>query len=546
MVQLLIDNPLLLLFTVAALGYIIGEIKIKGSSLGVAAVLFAGLAVGALDPNLRLPELVTSLGLVLFVYTIGLSSGAGFFSSFRSKGLRDNLLVASLLFMATGVAAGLSLLLDLSPALTAGLFAGSLTNTATLAGVLEHIQTAYPDGANALLDEPVVGYSIAYPMGIFGVIIALALAQRWWHVDYAREAETLRDHRASGRKLDHRTIRVTAPDAARQTVEEMIRRHEWDIVFGRMRRDGQGYMLTQATTRFQPGDLVVAVGSTEELTELTALLGEVSDEQLELDRSEYDFRRIFVSNPVVAGHTLAELNLQQQYGAIVTRIRRGDVEWLAHGDTSLELGDRVRVVAKPENLPAVGKFLGDSYKALSEINVFSFSLGLLLGLLLGLVPVPLPGGITFRLGFAGGPLIMGLILGRLGRTGPIVWHLPYSGNMLLRQIGLVLFFAAVGTRAGYAFFETLTSAGGITIFAAGASITCATVFTALWVGHRLFKIPMSMLSGMVAGLHTQPAVLGFALQQSNNELPNVGYTTVFPIATMLKIVLAQVLFMLLS
>lgn len=547
MIQLLIENPLLLFFTVAALGYILGEIKIGGSSLGVAATLFAGLAIGALHPELRLPEIITQLGLVLFVYTIGLSSGPGFFASFQRKGVRDNLFIFGMLTLAFMLTVSVSVLFDLGPALTSGLFAGSLTNTPTLAGVLEYIQSNVSAGtAPDILNEPVVGYSIAYPVGVIGMILAVSLAQRFFRIDYARESQQLKDYGVAGKKLEPRTIRVTRGDAGRETVAEMVRKNGWDVIFGRFKHGDEGLSMTTGSTRFQPGDLVVAVGSREDLDRVVETLGEPAGELLELDRSQYDFRRIFISNPEVAGHRLQDLNLLERFGAIVTRIRRGDVEWLPKGNTVLELGDRVRVVAKPEIMPAVSKFFGDSYRSLSEINLFSFSLGVLLGLLVGLIPIPLPGGLEFKLGLSGGPLVVGLILGKVGRTGPIVWHLSYSGNLLLRQVGLALFFAAVGTSAGHAFFTTLTRAGGLTIFVAGAIITCLTALATVWVGYRVFKIPMSLLSGMLAGLQTQPAVLGYSLQQSKNELPNIGYATVFPIATITKILYAQLLFILLS
>ena len=196
-------------------------------------------------------------------------------------------------------------------------------------------------------------------------------------------------------------------------------------------------------------------------------------------------------------------------------------------------------------MDAVGAFFGDSYRALSEIDILTFSLGIALGLLLGTVPIPLPGGVTFRLGLAGGPLIVALILGALGRTGPLVWGLPYSANLTLRQIGLILFLAGIGTRAGYAFLSTFTQGGGLTIFAAGAAVTCITALATLWVGHRLLKIPMSLLIGMLSGLQTQPSVLGYALEQTGNDLPNIGYATVYPIATISKIIFAQLLLTLL-
>jgi putative transport protein len=217
------------------------------------------------------------------------------------------------------------------------------------------------------------------------------------------------------------------------------------------------------------------------------------------------------------------------------------VELLPGGDTVIELGDRVRVLTQRERMDEVTAYFGDSYRALSEIDILAFSLGLALGLIVGIIPIPLPGGITLKLGFAGGPLIVALILSTVAHTGSIVWSLPYSANLTLRQIGLVMFLAGVGTRSGYAFITTLTHGNGLVIFAAGAVITCVTALATLWIGHKLLKIPMSILVGMLAGLQTQPAVLGFALEQSDSELPNIGYAAVYPVAMISKIVAAQVL-----
>ena len=541
MVRLLIDNPLLLLFSVAALGYLLGRARVAGGSLGVAAVLFVGLGFGALHPDLRLPELLYQLGLALFVYTVGLSSGPGFFAALRRKGLRDNLLVAVMLVVAAGVTTGAAMLLGLTPTYAAGLYAGSLTNTPALAGVLEYLAGTGLAASAPALTEPVVAYSVAYPMGVIGPLLALALARRVWRVDDAAEARQLRDAppAAIHQPLGNRTIRVTRAEAGAQTIRELSQAQGWDVVFGRLQRAGQ-LMLADGHSRLAPGDLVTVVGTLEALDRVTAWLGAPSAERLDLDRTQLDYRRVFVSNPRVAGHRLKDLNLPQQYGALVTRVRRGDVEFVPRGDTVLELGDRVRVLTQRQTMAAVSAFLGDSYRALSEIDLLSFGLGLALGLLLGVVPIPLPGGLTFRLGLAGGPLLVALALGALQRTGPMVWSLPYSANLTLRQLGLVLFLAGVGTRAGFAFFTTLSQSIGLVLFLAGVLITTSTAGLTLWVGYRVLKLPMAQLAGMVAGLHTQPAVLGYALESSGNDLPNVGYATVFPIATISKIVLAQI------
>ncbi|MBI1878555.1 MAG: transporter [Chloroflexi bacterium] len=547
MIQLLLDNPMLLLFIVAAIGYPLGQIKIRGSSLGVAAVLFVGLAIGSLHPDLKLPEFTYLLGLVLFVYTIGLSSGPGFFASFGRKGLRDNLLVVGTLILAALLSVTAHFMLDLKPTLTAGLFAGSLTNTPTLASLLEQVKrTAPADLLDPMINEPVVGYSIAYPMGVVGMIGAIVAMQRVWKIDYAREAKELGDLGAASMPLQVRTIRITRPDAAQATAQELLQQQHWQIIFGRIKHADKPLTLVGADTRLQVGDLITMIGTQEELDRVMTYLGEASAERLELDRSEFDFRRMFVSNPQVIGHRLRDFDLPQQFGAIVTRLRRGDVELLPHADTVLEPGDRVRVLAKAENMAAVSKFFGDSYRALSEVDILTFSLGLTLGLLLGLIPIPLPGGIIFKLGLAGGPLITALILGKLGRTGPLVWAMPYSANLVLRQFGLILFLAGVGTRSGYAFVNTLTQSGGGSIFIAGAIITCVTALTVLCIGHYILHIPMGFLSGILAGLQTQPAVLGFNLEQSKNDLPNIGYATVYPIATITKILLGQLLLALLK
>uniref|UniRef100_UPI00262120C2 aspartate:alanine exchanger family transporter n=1 Tax=Geobacter sp. TaxID=46610 RepID=UPI00262120C2 len=539
MLKLLIDNPLLLLFLVAAVGYPLGRIRIRGSSLGVASVLFVGLAIGSIHPELKLPEIVYVLGLALFVYTIGLSSGPAFVASLRQEGIRNNLFVLGGIASAALLTVCAQRLLGLSGNVTAGLFAGSLTNTPALAGALETIKHVAPPAlADQLLAEPVVGYSIAYPMGVMGVVLAISLAQKLWRIDYAAEGKRLKIAGAATEALRSATIRVAWPGAERQTIAALSRQEKWDVIFGRIKR-GEAYLLAGPQVRLQAGDLVVAIGTASELERVAAVLGELSAEEIAHDRSEFDYRRIFVSNPRVAGRRLGELDLFERFGATITRIRRGDDDFLPHDDMVLELGDRVRVVTRRDRMTEVTSFFGDSYRAVSEVDILTFSLGLALGLLLGTVPIPLPGGVTLKLGFAGGPLIVALVLGTVGRSGNMVWSLPYSANMTLRQIGLVLFLAGIGTRAGYGFASTLAKGGGIAIFAAGAVITCVTALLALWVGHKLLKIPMSLLIGMVAGLQTQPAVLGYALEQTGNDLPNIGYASVYPVATIGKILIVQ-------
>jgi len=385
-----------------------------------------------------------------------------------------------------------------------------------------------------------VGYSITYPMGVIGMILSINIMQRLWKVDYAAEAKLLRGFGVATEPLRNITIRVTRQQAIGSTIEQLRRENSWDVIFGRIWHD-DSVALADPCSRLASGDQVTAVGTQEELERVTAFLGERSETEIDLDRREFDYRRIFVSNPKLAGRRLRDLRLKENHGAIITRIRRGDNDILAAGDTILELGDRVRVITDRDRIEQVSAFFGDSYRAVSEVDILTFSLGLAFGLFLGTLPIPLPGGSELRLGFAGGPLVTALVLGTLGRTGPLVWSLPYGANLTLRQIGLILFLAGVGTRAGYGFVTTFAQEGGLLLFGTGIAITCTVAVTMLWIGYRVLKIPMSLLTGMLAGLQTQSAVLGYALEQSRNELPTIGYASVYPVATITKILLAQLL-----
>ena len=545
-VDFLVEEPLLLLFIVSGLGYLIGNVKVRGISLGVAAVLFVGLAFGALSPEMALPPVIVDLGLIIFVYTIGLSSGPGFFASFRRKGLRDNAFVFLMLVFAALLTALAALIFNLRATVAAGMFAGSLTNTPALAGVLETVVRVAPaDQLSTLATEPVIGYSVAYPMGVIAMLFAVYVMQRIWRIDYPAEARSLRQYNVIEQELYTRTARVTRAEAIGVPVSELFGRYHWDVVLSRVKRDSELTLATGDTT-FAPDDVVVLVGAPEEVDRAVAGLGDAAEEQLQLDRSDYDYRRVFVSNPDVAGRSLSDLDLPRAYGALVSRVRRGDIDLLAHGDTVLELGDRVRVVARRADMPRLAALFGDSYKALSEINLLSLNLGLALGVLVGLIPIPLPGGVVISLGMAGGPLLVGLVLGALRRTRGIVWTIPYSANLTLRQIGLTLLLAGIGVRSGYTFLTSFAASGGVQVFIAGALITLIIAFLTLLIGYKVLKVPFGLLTGMLAGLGTQPATLGFGLQQADNELPNLGYALVFPVATITKVVVAQLLLIALS
>jgi len=542
MLGILRDNPLLLLFLVAGIGYTLGRVRIGGVHLGVAAVLFVGLAFGALDPSLKLPEIVYQFGLALFVYCVGLSSGPGFIRSFRGKGIGYNLFALAAILLTAVLLLIPHYLLPLRPAETAGVFAGLLTSTPALAAAVDYLGRTGETGA---LTDPVVGYSIAYPASVLGVILAMYAAERVFRIDYRAEARTLKDFPGVSPEITCWTLRVTRPEAFGRRVRDLVSEHRLQVVFGRIRR-GEHAEVVSWESHLEEGDLVTAVGPEEELVRAAWVLGGVSDVQADLDRSEVDMREVFVSNPEVAGRTLRELNLTNRFGAVVSRVWRGDLQLLPYADMPLELGDRVRVLSRRERQQEIVRYLGDSYRAISEIDIAVLGIGMALGIGLGLVPIPLPGGITVRLGLAGGPLIVALFLGARERTGPLVWVLPYSANMLLRQLGLTIFLAAVGTRSGYEFAQMLTQPRGWVILGWSAAIIVAVAWAMLYVGYRWLHIPMGLLTGMVSGMQTQSATLGFALDQAGSDLPTVGYATVYPMAMVVKIVLAPVLLALLT
>lgn len=541
MTQTLQQNPLFLLFLVIALGYLAGTVKILGTGLGTAAVLFVGLAFGAFMPGLDIPETVFQLGMAIFVYTIGVRTGPAFFESFQKNGWRDIGFVLLMLLLSALISVGIWFAADFDNATISGMYAGSTTNTTALAGVIDMVRLGKL-GGSATLDRLVVAYTFSYPMGVIGVIIAIRLMERWLKVDYLAEKAILRKSYPLDEDLTSRAILITKEEIRGKKVRDLLQQYGWNLVFGRVDSQLYGTVLSNWDVVLSPGDIVVLVGTVDELEQATTVLGEETENSLIYDRKEYDIVRIFVSNPEVVGKELNALRLQERYNAIITRIRRGDVEMLAKPDMVLELGDRIRFVAHRSDIKAIQQMFGDSYHASSRIDLFSFGLGLALGLLLGMVEFHLPGGMVFRLGIAGGPLIVGLLLGALRRTGNIVWAMPYASNVTLNQLGLTLLLAVIGVRSGGTLAESLSEGEWVGIFIAGSVLSISSAMLSLWVGYRIIRIPYSLLLGFIAN---QPAILDYATEITKNRVPSIGYAFMFPISLVMKIVFAQLLFLLL-
>lgn len=519
MLALLTSSPLLAIMVVLALGAALGAVPFGPLRFGAAGALFVGLAIGSLDPALGEGlGLVQSLGLALFVYTVGIAAGATFFADLRRQ-LPLMTLGIGVLAVVTAVVVGLAHAFGLSTGFTAGTFAGALTSTPALAAATA--ATGSPDAA--------VGYSIGYPVGVTLSIIAVALVVgRTW--PGPRDTPSL-----AGEGIDAVTVRVERATPVRAVPGWGSQR----IKMSYLQRAGHTRVIAPGE-ELHEGDEVLVVGTGPALEEAIEFLGRRVGEELTTDRSAVDFRRFVVSRPDLAGHTVAELNLPGRFGGVVTRVRRGDMDLLARDDLVLQLGDRVLAVVPRSEMSGVQDFFGDSERKVSEIDALALGLGMALGLLLGAVPLPLPGGLTFSLGPAAGPLVVGMVLGALHRTGPLAWELPLAANLTIRQVGLLLFLSAVGLASGADFAaQAFTSTGlNVAVTAAAAVVTAALLFLA---GARLLGLSAARAGGAFAGFIGQPAILAYATGRVNDERIESGYAALFALGIIAKILAVQVI-----
>jgi len=542
-IDLLADNQLLLLFSVIGIGYLLGSIKIAGFSLGITAVLFVGMAFGALDPRLALPDYIYILGLVLFVYAIGLHAGPSFFESFNKHGLRSNLLALTVITASAVIAVLISYISDFSAPIISGIYCGALTNAPALAASIETVTSLTKDlpaeTRNQLVNNFVVTFGLAYPYGVLGLILAFYAFKKWFRIDLAKE-EADRLKLAGSESIIISTFRITNPALAGKTIEQVLQTVDRSgFVLSRTKKGGV-IDVAHPDAVLELHDEVVVVGTESSIERARILFGEKLPYNLDPENDGIEYRRIFVSDHKVAGKKIGQLDLERTLGGTITRLRRGDTDIVPSPDTIIELGDRVRVVSRKEHLDRISHFFGDSIKGVSETDFLSLSFGIVLGVFVGMFPIPLPNGTSFKLGFAGGPLVVALILGRMQRTGSITWSLPFSANMVLRQIGLIFFLAGIGTKSGIGFGSTF-QAGGFSFILTGAVITSFVAVVTIVVGYKFLKIPFTSLMGIVSAISTQPAALAYANEQSQNEQPNLYYTSVYPAATVAKIILAQIL-----
>jgi putative transport protein len=532
-VGVLTSDPLLVLFLVVALGAALGRVRVRGVSLGPAAALFAGLAVSAANPDLaELPAIIPLFGLALFIYTVGLASGPAFFGGLRQDGVRVAVAVTVLLGAVGLTVAGVSEVLDFDAGARSGLFAGTQTNTPALSAALEQLGAPPPDG----ITDPVVGYSLTYPLGV----VAMIAAAGW----------SLRRARHPGRGAA--TVETAAPPRAATSATVIVGRDDlpplgdlrsWEgerLGFSRVERNGEVDIATNDIV-LAPGDLCTVIGAPDAVDRFVDWAGHRSERHLALDRKKLDFRRVSVSRRELAGARLRDVDLEGRFGAMATRVRRGDTDLVVDRDFVLRLGDRVRVVGPTDRMPEVAAALGDSDRGLGEVDPLGFATGLAIGLLLAQIAVPLPGGGEIELGVGGGPLIAALVLGTMSRTGPFTWQIPHAANLTIRQLGVLLFLGGVGIRSGGTFAEAAGTGVGLRLAIAGVVVTAATAIFSTLMLRLLRRGPVDG-AGMIAGVQTQPAVLAFAAERAGgDDRIDAGYALVFPLAMILKLIIVQLL-----
>lgn len=531
-------DPLLVLFVVVAVGAAVGRLRFRGVGLGPAAALFAGLAISAIEPDLAdLPAIIPLFGLALFIYTVGLASGPAFFGGLRQDGLRVGAAVVVLLAAIGLAVAGVSALFDFDDGARAGLFAGSQTNTPALSAALEQLA---PEIQSGEVTDPVVGYSLAYPLGVISMIVAAGLSLRRLNHPSRRDTQTASTAPApaGSRNVTSATVIVT-----RDGLPPLGELRSWEgerLAFSRVEHGGDVDLATNDIS-LVPGDLCTVIGDPDVVDRFVEWAGHRSERHLALDRKKLDFRRVSVSKRELAGARLREVDLEGRFGAMATRVRRGDADLVVDREFVLRLGDRLRVVGPIERMGDVAEALGDSDRGLGEVDALGFATGLAIGLLLAQLTIPLPGGGEIELGVGGGPLIAALVLGTLSRTGPFTWQIPHAANLTIRQLGVSLFLGGVGIRSGATFADAAGTRVGLQLAVAGVIVTAITALLASMMVRVLRRDPVDG-AGMIAGIQTQPAVLAFAAERADgDERIDTGYALVFPLAMILKLVIVQLL-----
>ncbi len=524
----------------------LGSFRIRGLGLGIAGVLFSGLLFGhfGIQVGQDILEFAREFGLVLFVYSIGLQVGPGFFSSLRRHGLRLNLLAAAVVFLGVATALVVHFVGGVEAPAVVGILGGATTNTPSLAAAGQALEQALtdPDGLAAVATLPGLGYAVTYPFGVIGIILVMLGVRFAFGINLAREADELESSLASETAPVRRAnLEVANPNLVGLPLERVPLLSRSTLVVSRIWRD-EALQVPRPDTRLELGDVLLAVGPQDELDALRVVVGKESDLDLRTMPSAITSKRLIVTRTESSGKTLAELDFIRRFGVQITRISRAEVEMSTSPAYVVQYGDTVLAVGTPENIQKVGDELGDSPKSLNYPHLIPVFLGVALGIFVGSWPFTLPGvPAPVRLGLAGGPLLVAIALSRVGRLGPLVWYMPLSANFMLREIGIVLFLAAVGLKAGDRFVETLVGGPGLYWMACGVVITLVPLLVVSVVGRAVLGLNYLTLCGLLAGSMTDPPALSFANGVTGSDAPSLSYATVYPLTMILRVLSAQLL-----
>ena len=532
---------------VISIGLVLGHIKIKGISLGIAGVLFSGILFGHYNfsVNSHVLEFIREFGLILFVFTIGMQIGPSFGSSLKKQGLPLNVMAFVIVLLGALITAIISLYAGVSMPVAVGMFSGATTNTPSLGAATQAIKEMPNLGIEAS-KLPALGYAVSYPFGVMGIIITICLLKALFRVCLEDETKALAQlNKVGTKKLFHKNIDVRKLEVTGVPISNLPMIGS-EVVISRIHSRGT-IGVANPDSRLCLGDIVLAVGNPEALERLTELLGIDSKIDLQKISGEIESRKYIITQPKIIGESPTSLNLSERYGVTISRIVRNDMEFPGGGEFRLQLGDRVVVVGSPQALKEVEREFGNSAKTLDQPHLVPIFIGILLGVILGSFPVYFPGApAPVKLGIAGGPLIVAIILSRIGSFGSLVWYLPVSANLILRELGIVLFLACVGLKAGESFIETLVRGDGVYWMILAALITVAPIILVGIFGRLVMKINFLPLCGVLAGSMTDPPALAFAGAITKSDEPAVAYATVYPLTMLMRIIVAQALVLLLS
>jgi putative transport protein len=536
-------HALVTIACVCVVGMTLGSLKIRNIGLGTAGVLFAGILAGHFGNPVdhAMLDFVKDAGLVLFVFTMGLQLGPGFFATLRQQGVKMNVLAAAIVALGAFGALLAGGLAGFDAAVVPGMFAGASINIPAL-GAATQALNALPGIAHDRLALPGMVCTVTYPAAIAGSIAAVLLLRRIFRIDPAREAaEFAERNRPHVEPLERRTLVVRNPALEGVRLGAIPGRIEAGVTIARVRHDGETCAATDATV-IHCDDRLAVVGARAGLDRFEREIGQRSDEDLVVAESAVTFRRVVVTDAKVLGKTVRELGLDARFGVAVTRVTRADIEMSAVPGLRLQFGDQMQIVGTDADLDKAAAAVGNSLKELHTTHFIPFFIGIALGVTLGTLPIPFPGlPQPVKLSLAGGPLIVALLLGRVWRIGRQVWHMPVNTNLAFREFGIALFFAAVGLQSGASFFVVAFSATGARWLLAGVCVTMLPLLLAGIFARSIWKMNFMDLSGLLAGSMTNPPGLAFASNMAGSEAPTVAYATVYPLTTLLRVLSAQML-----